>query len=51
MTDPVVGLREMKRVTAAGGMVAACVWDHAGERTPLAAFCTKGVSLRETPRV
>lgn len=38
MADPVVGLREMKRVTAAGGIVAACVWDHAGERTPLAAF-------------
>jgi ubiquinone/menaquinone biosynthesis C-methylase UbiE len=38
MADPVVGLREMKRVTSAGGIVAACVWDHAGERTPLAAF-------------
>jgi len=38
MADPVVGLGEMKRVTCAGGIVAACVWDHAGERTPLAAF-------------
>jgi ubiquinone/menaquinone biosynthesis C-methylase UbiE len=38
MADPVAGLREMKRVTSAGGTVAACVWDHAGERTPLAAF-------------
>jgi ubiquinone/menaquinone biosynthesis C-methylase UbiE len=38
MADPVAGLSEMKRVTAAGGTVAACVWDHAGERTPLAAF-------------
>lgn len=38
MADPVGGLVEMKRVTAAGGVVAACVWDHAGERTPLAAF-------------
>jgi ubiquinone/menaquinone biosynthesis C-methylase UbiE len=38
MADPVGGLAEMKRVTAAGGVVAACVWDHAGERTPLAAF-------------
>jgi SAM-dependent methyltransferase len=38
MVDPVVGLREMRRVTSAGGIVAACVWDHAGERTPLAAF-------------
>jgi ubiquinone/menaquinone biosynthesis C-methylase UbiE len=38
MADPVAGLREMKRVTTAGGTVAACVWDHAGERTPLALF-------------
>ena len=27
MTDPVVGLREMARVTKPGGVVAACVWD------------------------
>lgn len=38
MTDPVAGLRELKRVTSAGGTVAACVWDHAGERSPLAVF-------------
>lgn len=38
MTDPVRGLREMGRVTRAGGTVAACVWDHAGGRGPLAAF-------------
>lgn len=38
MTDPVAGLREMKRVTSPGGIVAACVWDHAGDRTPLAEF-------------
>ena len=38
MTDPVLGLREMGRVTRPGGMVAACVWDHAGGRGPLAAF-------------
>ena len=38
MTDPVLGLREMSRVTRPGGVVAACVWDHAGGRGPLAAF-------------
>lgn len=38
MTDPVAGLREMGRVTAAGGIVAACVWDHASRRGPLATF-------------
>jgi ubiquinone/menaquinone biosynthesis C-methylase UbiE len=38
MTDPVAGLREMKRVTSSGGTVVACVWDHAGERTPLSVF-------------
>jgi len=38
MADPVVGLREMGRVTRPGGTVAACVWDHAGERGPLATF-------------
>jgi SAM-dependent methyltransferase len=38
MTDPVAGLREMARVTRRGGSVAACVWDHAGERTPISTF-------------
>ena len=38
MTDPVTGLRKMGRVTRPGGVVAACVWDHAGGRGPLTAF-------------
>jgi SAM-dependent methyltransferase len=38
LTDPVAGLREMKRVTSPGGTVVASVWDHAGERTPVAVF-------------
>jgi len=38
MTDPVSGLSEMARVTRAGGVVAACVWDTAGGGGPLDAF-------------
>jgi SAM-dependent methyltransferase len=38
MTDPVAGLAEMARVTRPAGLVAACVWDHAGGGGPLAAF-------------
>ncbi len=38
MTDPVAGLTEMARVTRAGGVVAACVWDHAGGLGPLGVF-------------
>jgi ubiquinone/menaquinone biosynthesis C-methylase UbiE len=36
MADPGRGLAEMARVTHPGGVVAACVWDHAGGQTPLA---------------
>jgi SAM-dependent methyltransferase len=35
MRDPLAGLREMARVTRAGGVVAACVWDLAGSRGPI----------------
>src|SRR5262245_6265732 len=38
MADPVAGLREMGRVTRRDGTVAACVWDHAGDRGPLTMF-------------
>jgi SAM-dependent methyltransferase len=38
MADPIAGLSEMRRVTRRGGVVAACVWDHAGGKGPLGAF-------------
>ena len=38
MEDPVVGLREMARVTRKQGVVAACVWDHGGGQGPLSLF-------------
>lgn len=38
LDDPEMGVREMARVTRPGGIVAACVWDYAGEMTLLRAF-------------
>jgi SAM-dependent methyltransferase len=38
MAQPIVGLREMARVTRKHGVVAACVWDHAGGQGPLSLF-------------
>lgn len=38
MTDPVAGLQEMARVTRPDGVVAACVWNHAGGDGPLSVF-------------
>lgn len=45
MADPVAGLREMGRVTRPGGVVATCVWDHAGGSGPLSLFwsCVKDI--------
>jgi SAM-dependent methyltransferase len=38
MADPNVGLAEMARVTRRNGVVAACVWDHAGGQGPLSLY-------------
>lgn len=38
LADPVHDLGEMARVTCPGGIVAACVWDHAGGTSPLSRF-------------
>ena len=38
MTDPDKGLKEMARVTRRNGVVAVCVWDHAGDQGPLSLF-------------
>jgi SAM-dependent methyltransferase len=38
LDDAEAGVREMARVTRPGGVVAACVWDYAGEMTLLRAF-------------
>ena len=52
MTDPVTGLREMARVTSPGGVVAACVWDHAGGRGPVSPFWQRRFSSsRDNPMV
>jgi SAM-dependent methyltransferase len=38
MADPLEGVREMRRVTREQGVVAACVWDHAGGHGPLSLY-------------
>jgi SAM-dependent methyltransferase len=38
LPDPAAGLREMRRVTRPGGVIAATVWDYGGEMTMLRAF-------------
>src|SRR5207302_4140857 len=50
MADPLAGLREMARVTRRGGVAAACVWDHAGGRSPLTVFWEAVRELRPNAR-
>jgi SAM-dependent methyltransferase len=38
MKDPVSGLAELRRVARPAGVVAGCVWDHAGGQGPLRLF-------------
>jgi len=45
MADPVGGLREMARVTREHGVVAACVWDHAGGHGHLSVFWQAALEL------
>jgi SAM-dependent methyltransferase len=45
MADPLAGLGEMARVTLPQGVVAACVWDHAGGKGPLSPFWEAARSL------
>lgn len=49
MRDPVAGLREMARVTRPEGVVAACVWDHAGSG-PLTTFWRAARDIDPTVR-
>ena len=48
MSDPVAGLTEMRRVTRPEGVVAACVWDHAGGHGPLSVFWSAARELGAT---
>jgi SAM-dependent methyltransferase len=45
MADAPAGVREMRRVTRSGGVVAAAVWDYAGEMTLLRRFWDAAVAL------
>ena len=50
MADPVAGLAEMRRVTRPGGVVAASVWDYAGDRGPLGVFWDVAREIRPDVR-
>lgn len=45
LPDAPAGLREMLRVTRRGGLIAASVWDYAGEMTMLRAFWDAAVEV------
>ena len=45
MTDAVAGVREMRRVTRSGGILAAAVWDYAGQMRLLRHFWDSVVAL------
>jgi SAM-dependent methyltransferase len=45
ISEPLAGVKEMRRVTAPGGTVAACVWDYAGEMTMLRLFWDAATSV------
>jgi len=45
LPDARPALREMSRVTRAGGVIAACVWDYSGEMEMLRAFWDEAIAL------
>jgi ubiquinone/menaquinone biosynthesis C-methylase UbiE len=50
MADPLAGLAEMRRVTRRDGVVAACVWDYAGDRGPLSVFWDAARAIQPSVR-
>lgn len=49
LPDPLAGLRQMRRVTRRGGVVAATVWDFEGRKSPLSVFWS--VARELDPRI